>query len=106
MDDVNVNDKPSHGRFLTAKYPKHQMGLIRRRLAVEDWMDDQLKKLFDVSDEDYETYDTILELDEILNLDTDEERSVYIRERISSAPKSEQLRHEFVTELLEKAASL
>ena len=35
-------------RFLTAKYPKHQMGLIRKRLAVEDWIDEELKKLFDV----------------------------------------------------------
>jgi len=30
------------------------------------------------SDEDYETYDTILELDEILNLDSDAERTAYI----------------------------
>jgi len=30
------------------------------------------------SDEDYETYDTILELDEILNLDSDAERTGYI----------------------------
>ena len=47
-DDVNVNEKQTRGRFLTAKYPKHQMGLIRRRLNVEDWMDEQLKILFDV----------------------------------------------------------
>lgn len=47
-DGVNVNEKKSHGRFLTAKYPKHQMGLIRRRLNVEDWIDEQLKLLFDV----------------------------------------------------------
>jgi len=45
---VNVNEKKSRGRFLTAKYPKHQMGLIRRRLNVEDWIDEQLKILFDV----------------------------------------------------------
>ena len=47
-DDVNVNEKKTRGRFLTAKYPKHQMGLIRRRLIVEDWIDEQLKLLFDV----------------------------------------------------------
>lgn len=105
-DDVNVNEKQSRGRFLTAKYPKHQMGLIRRRLTVEDWIDEQLKLLFDVSDEDYETYDTVLELDEVLNLDTDTERAAYIQERISSAPKPEVVRNKFVSELLEKAASL
>jgi len=48
-DDVDVNEKPvTRTRFLTAKYPKHQMGLIRRRLNVEDWIDEQLKILFDV----------------------------------------------------------
>ena len=47
-DDVNVNEKQTKGRFLTAKYPKHQMGLIRRRLVVEDWIDEQLKILFDI----------------------------------------------------------
>jgi len=31
------------------------------------------------SDEDYETYDTLLELDELLNLDTDAERTAYIQ---------------------------
>ena len=47
-DAVNVNEKQTKGRFLTAKYPKHQMGLIRRRLLVEDWIDEQLKILFDI----------------------------------------------------------
>lgn len=105
-DDVNVNEKQTKGRFLTAKYPKHQMGLIRRRLVVEDWIDEQLKILFDISDEDYETYDTVLELDEVLNLDTDAERTAYIQERISIAPKPEDVRNKFVAELLEKASSL
>jgi len=31
------------------------------------------------SDEDYETYDTLLELDELLNLDTEAERTAYIQ---------------------------
>jgi len=31
------------------------------------------------SDEDYETYDTVLELDEVLNLDSDTERAAYIQ---------------------------
>jgi len=36
------------------------------------------------SDEDYETYDTVLELDELLNLDTDAERTAYIQ--VSNLP--------------------
>jgi len=31
------------------------------------------------SDEDYGTYDTVLELDEVLNLDTEDERAAYIQ---------------------------
>jgi hypothetical protein len=46
-DTVDVNEKPRE-KHLTAKYPKHQMGLIRKRLAVEDWIDAELKKLFDI----------------------------------------------------------
>lgn len=46
-DNVNVNEVPRQ-KHLTAKYPKHQMGLIRKRLAVEDWIDAELKKLFDI----------------------------------------------------------
>ena len=46
-DDVDVNERQRE-KHLTAKYPKHQMGLIRKRLAVEDWIDAELKKLFDI----------------------------------------------------------
>lgn len=35
-------------KILTMKYGAHQMKLIRKRLGVEFWMDDQLKKLYNV----------------------------------------------------------
>ena len=35
-------------KYLTAKYPQHQMRLIRKRLEVEDWVDTQLRALYDV----------------------------------------------------------
>jgi len=41
-------EKKDRERYLTAKYPKHQTGLIRKRLAVEDWVDAELKILFDI----------------------------------------------------------
>ena len=34
-------------KYLTAKYGAHQMRLIRKRLAVEDWLDKELRKLYD-----------------------------------------------------------
>ena len=36
-------------KYLTAKYPNHQMALIKKRLKVEFWIDEQLKSLFDIS---------------------------------------------------------
>ena len=39
--------KEKREKFLTAKYGSHQMGLIRKRLAVEMWLYDELQKLFE-----------------------------------------------------------
>lgn len=49
---VNFNEKGAEvkerrEKFLTAKYGSHQMSLIRKRLAVEMWLYDELQKLFD-----------------------------------------------------------
>ena len=35
-------------KYLTAKYPNHQMLLIKKRLKVEFWIDEQLKHLFEI----------------------------------------------------------
>lgn len=32
--------------MLTMKYGKHQMMLIKKRMSVESWIDDQLNKLY------------------------------------------------------------
>ena len=47
VSNGNTYDK-ERARFLTAKYPKNQMGLIRKRLAAEDWIDAELKKLYNI----------------------------------------------------------
>lgn len=36
-------------KYLTAKYPNHQMALIKKRLKVEFWIDEQLKYLFNIN---------------------------------------------------------
>lgn len=38
--------KERREKFLTAKYGNHQMSLIRKRLAVEMWLYEELKKLY------------------------------------------------------------
>lgn len=50
---VNFKDKgevkEKREKFLTAKYGHHQMSLIRKRLAVEMWLYEELKKLYETS---------------------------------------------------------
>jgi protein phosphatase 1 regulatory subunit 14B len=39
--------KEKREKYLTAKYGSHQMSLIRKRLAVEMWLYDELQKLYE-----------------------------------------------------------
>lgn len=93
-------------KYLTAKYPKHTMGLIRRRLAVEDWIDEQLKRLYNVLEDSYESYDANIDLDDILDLDEESERIDYINKQVSNAPQSPSVINKFIDELLQKAREL
>ena len=43
-----VETKERREKYLTAKYGSHQMTLIRKRLAVEMWLYEELQKLFEV----------------------------------------------------------
>ena len=44
----DIREDEERRKYLTAKYGQHQMKLIRKRLAVEDWVDNELKKLYNV----------------------------------------------------------
>ncbi|XP_047994763.1 uncharacterized protein LOC125232877 isoform X2 [Leguminivora glycinivorella] len=68
--------KERREKFLTAKYGSHQMALIRKRLAVEMWLYDELQKLYDVP--------TLL----------------------ADAKKPQKDVHNFINELLDKAKTL
>ncbi|CAG0880137.1 unnamed protein product [Cyprideis torosa] len=65
--------KQKREKYLTAKYGAHQMSLIRKRLAVENWMFDEIQELFGESESSNDRYADI-DLDEILDLENDEER--------------------------------
>lgn len=92
-------------KYLTAKYGQDQMKLIRKRLAVEDWMDLKLRKLYDVEDA-ADTYDTEIDLDYLLDIDEDRNRRIYIQERVASARKSPEVINKFIEEVLKKADTL
>ena len=42
----NKKDEEYRRKILTVKYGSHQMKLIRKRLAIEDWLDKELRILY------------------------------------------------------------
>lgn len=40
-------EKDKRQKYLTARYGQHQMMLIRKRLAVEDWLYEKLRVMYD-----------------------------------------------------------
>ncbi|GFO48686.1 protein phosphatase 1 regulatory subunit 14b [Plakobranchus ocellatus] len=128
----NIKDQHSEKRkkYLTAKYGAHQMLLIKKRLGVEMWIFDELRKLYnsEVDDHDCELeleeilnldtdserreyalvddHDCELELEEILNLDTDSERREYALGQLQDAKQSKDVVNNFIEEMLKKAKTL
>ncbi|RUS73632.1 hypothetical protein EGW08_018605 [Elysia chlorotica] len=105
--NVGFNIKDQHTerkkKYLTAKYGAHQMLLIKKRLGVEMWIFDELRKLYNSEDDDH---DCELELEEILNLDTDGERREYALEQLQDAKQSQDVVNNFIEEMLKKAKTL
>jgi hypothetical protein len=80
-------------KYLTAKYPNHQMALIKKRLKVEFWIDEQLKYLYQVSgspsggvrgqdmatsDAEYADINPDDLVDNLLDIETDKERKNFV----------------------------
>jgi protein phosphatase 1 regulatory subunit 14B len=92
-------------KYLTAKYGQHQMRLIRKRLAVEDWVDTELRRLYGVED-DSDTYDCEIDVDELLDLDNDSEKRQFLQTKLANLKQSPEVVNKFVADLLEKAQTL
>lgn len=91
-------------KYLTAKYGSHQMKLIRKRLAVEDWLDTELRKLYNASQDD--TYDCTIDLDEVLDLEDEKERWLFVQEQVANCNQSQEVVNKFIEEVLQKAETL
>lgn len=77
-------------KYLTAKYPNHQMALIKKRLKVEFWIDEQVKNLFSANDDNSkEDYDICADdlVDNLLDMESDNERRYFILNELSKAKK-------------------
>ena len=55
---LGLPEKEEEGKkYLTAKFQRNEMSLIRKRLEVESWIADKLNELYDVSDELLESFE-------------------------------------------------
>lgn len=98
--------KEKREKFLTAKYGSHQMSLIRKRLAVEMWLYDELQKLYEIPEVDSETSEVDVDIDELLDMDSDSVRSQHVKKLLSDAKKSQHDVNKFVEELLSRIKTL
>ncbi|CAH2075817.1 unnamed protein product, partial [Iphiclides podalirius] len=128
---VNFSDKGEvkerREKFLTAKYGSHQMALIRKRLAVEMWLYDELQKLYETPVSDNlraaagaregaaaaagaggggASQEVEVDIDELLDMDSDEIRRRHLTTLLADAKKPQKEVHKFINELLEKAKTL
>ncbi|CAA9995922.1 unnamed protein product [Nesidiocoris tenuis] len=69
--------KERREKFLTAKYGSHQMSLIRKRLAVEMWLYDELQKLYESTDSS--NTEVEVDIDELLDMDDDTQRRRHLQ---------------------------
>nr|XP_049696333.1 protein phosphatase 1 regulatory subunit 14B isoform X2 [Helicoverpa armigera] len=119
---VNFSDKGEvkerREKFLTAKYGSHQMALIRKRLAVEMWLYDELQKLYDTPKDSgggsggggatgaASSQEVEVDIDELLDMDSDELRRRHLTILLADAKKPQKDVHKFINDLLEKAKTL
>eukprot|EP00094_Tigriopus_californicus_P009097 TCALIF_08770-PA protein Name:"Similar to Ppp1r14c Protein phosphatase 1 regulatory subunit 14C (Mus musculus)" AED:0.04 eAED:0.04 QI:0/0.75/0.6/0.8/0.75/0.6/5/982/141 len=93
------SDEKKREKFLTAKYGAHQMALIRKRLRVEMWMYERLQELYGAEDIE-------IDLDEVLDMDSEMERQQYIRNLLREPQGASENINIFVGDLLEKVKTL
>ncbi|KAJ2942519.1 hypothetical protein O0L34_g1983 [Tuta absoluta] len=125
---VNFSDKGEvkerREKFLTAKYGSHQMALIRKRLAVEMWLYDELQKLYTAASGTSApaaaasgasgasaggataSQEVEVDIDELLDMDGDDLRRRHLTTLLADAKKPQKDVHKFINELLEKAKTL
>ncbi|XP_044753752.1 protein phosphatase 1 regulatory subunit 14B isoform X2 [Coccinella septempunctata] len=109
---VNFKDKGEvkerREKFLTAKYGHHQMSLIRKRLAVEMWLYEELKKLYETSKQvdDLNSDEVEVDIDELLDMESEELRRRHLQALLINAKGSQNDVKKFINDLLDKAKTL
>jgi len=81
------------------------MALIRKRLAVEMWIYEQLNELYGCTD-DSQNHDVDLDLDELLDLEDDNERRSFLQELLVNTKSPPEAVNKFVSDLLSRTKVL
>lgn len=102
----NGEVKERREKFLTAKYGSHQMSLIRKRLAVEMWLCEELEKLYDSVNNSGKNIEFEVDVDELLDMDSDDERRTFLQELLVDTNKPPHDINKFINSLLEKLKML
>ncbi|CAJ0954599.1 unnamed protein product, partial [Mesorhabditis belari] len=91
-------------RVLTMKYGKQQMVLIRKRMQIENWIEEEVTKLFAGKDDN----GIELELDELLGLDTASIRRKFVYDELQKhfCPASMDKITIFLDDLIKQMATL
>ncbi|KAK6109079.1 PKC-activated protein phosphatase-1 inhibitor family protein [Brugia pahangi] len=99
FNDQKIRKTNERSRMLTMKYGKHQMMLIKKRMNVESWIDDQLNELYKSAADNID-----IDVDAILDLSTELERRHYIMDllRKTHCPATDSQIHDFLDQLIQK----
>ncbi|CAF0912922.1 unnamed protein product [Adineta steineri] len=96
-------------KYLTAKYPPQQMQLIRKRLKVEFWLDDQLQYLYDITDDNIQQNHDHCPgdlIDCLLDIDNESERRTFLLEKLRNVKQSRSITMKFIDDLLLRVKTL
>lgn len=99
------SEKEKKQKYLTAKYGQHQMQLIKKRLKIEDWIYEELRKLYKCVN-DADDHNSNFDLEDILDLDADDDRWTYSLDKLADVSQPKETIDKFITECLIKAKTL
>ncbi|TNN05586.1 hypothetical protein EWB00_009150 [Schistosoma japonicum] len=77
------SDHSKRKRYLTAKYDRRTRQKISEKIKIENFVFDQLRALYSTEIDDY---DCDIDVDEISDLETNEEKIRVLKEKLKSCP--------------------
>uniref|UniRef100_A0A3Q0KD16 Protein phosphatase 1 regulatory subunit 14B n=2 Tax=Schistosoma mansoni TaxID=6183 RepID=A0A3Q0KD16_SCHMA len=92
-------DHSKRKRYLTAKYDRRTRQKISEKIRLENFVFEHLRNLYCTEVDDY---DCDIDLDEISDLKTNDEKVRNLKEKLKSCPAKQEQIDEFIQNLLRK----